>query len=179
PAPPKPKDPAAEINTPRPGTTKISFDVTESTWSSVDVSPDGKTLAFDLVGDIYTLPIAGGTATAISRGPAWDHHPRFAPDGKQIAFTSDESGMENLWLMDADGKNRHAVTSGKDAYVRSGVWTPDGQYLIARREDAKPAGIPPVELWMFHRDGGNGIKLVAKEDVPNASGPSASRDGRF
>ena len=79
--------------------------------------------------------------------------------------------MENLWLMDADGKNRRAITSGKDAYVRERrLDARRSVLLIARREDAKPAGIPPVELWMFHRDGGNGIKLVAKEDVPNALG---------
>jgi len=175
----KPKDPAADINTPRPETKKIAFDVSESTWSSVDVSPDGRSLVFDLLGDIYTLPAGGGTATPISRGPAWDHHPRFSPDGKQIAFTSDQNGIENLWIMDADGANRRAITSGKDAYLRSAVWTPDGQYLVSRREDAKLAGIPPVELWMFHRDGGAGIKLVTNDDVQNASGPSVSRDGRF
>ena len=175
----KPKDPAADINTPRPETRKVTFDATEATWSSVDISPDGTTLVFDLLGDIYTLPIEGGTAAAVSHGPAWDVHPRFSPDGKTIAFTTDESGMENLWLMDADGSNRRAVTDSKDAYIRSGAWTPDGEYLVVRREDAKQAGIPPVELWMYHRAGGNGIRIVSRDDFSNASGPSPSRDGRF
>mgnify|MGYP006171025255 FL=1 len=177
--PEKPKDPAAAINTPRPGARTIAFETTEATWASVDVSPDGRTIAFDILGDIYTVPIDGGAAQAISRGPAYDHHPRFSPDGRTIAFSSDENGMENLWVMDADGKNRRAITDGKDAYVRSAAWTPDGNYLVAKKEDAKPAGIPPVELWMYHRLGGSGIKLTSSDDWHHASGPVVSRDGRF
>ena len=179
PQPEKPKDPAAAINTPRADGRKVTFTTTEATWASVDVAPDGRTLVFDIVGDIYTLPIDGGEARAISRGPAYDHHPRYSPDGKTIAFTSDEGGMENLWLMDADGRNRRAITDGKDAYVRSAAWAPDGNYLVAKKEDAKPAGIPPVELWMYHRLGGTGIKLTSSEEWHHASGPVVSRDGRF
>ena len=145
---------------------------------SVDVSPDGKTIVFDLLGDIYAVPIAGGTATAITSGPAYDSHPRFSPDGKTIAFTSDRSGIENVWLMDADGKNPRALTTEKDAYVRSAAWTPDGNYLIARKEDGKRGGIPPVELWIYHREGGGGIKLTSSDDVSNAGGAVASKDGK-
>ncbi|HEX4439969.1 MAG TPA: amidohydrolase family protein [Thermoanaerobaculia bacterium] len=183
--PPKPadstasKDPAAEINTPRPDARRIDFDATEGTWMSVDASPDGATLIFDLLGDIYSVPVAGGTATALTSGPAFDAHPRFSPDGKTIAFTSDRSGMENVWLMDADGKNPRALTTEKDAYVRSAAWTPDGQYLIARKEDGKRAGIPPVELWIYHREGGGGIKLTSSDDLNNAGGAAVSKDGRW
>src|SRR4029450_325464 len=149
--PEKPKDPAAAINTPRADGRKVTYETTEATWASVDAPPDGRTLVFDLLGDIYTMPIEGGEARAISRGPAYDHHPRVSPDGTTIAFTSDEGGMENLWLMTVDGKDRRALTDDKTAYVRSAAWTPDGNYLVARKQDAKPAGIPPVELWMYHR----------------------------
>jgi Tol biopolymer transport system component/imidazolonepropionase-like amidohydrolase len=175
----KPPDPAAAINTPRADGRKVTFQASEATWTSVDSAPDGKTLVFDIVGDIYTMAIEGGEARAISRGPAYDHHPRYSPDGKTIAFTSDEGGMENLWLMDADGKNRRALTDGKDAYIRSAAWTPDGNYLVAKKEDAKPAGIPPVELWMYHRLGGSGIKLTSSDEWHHASGPVVSRDGRY
>src|SRR5215831_4041563 len=172
------KDPAADINKPRADARKIAFSANEGTWTSVDVSPDGGTIVFDLLGDIYRVPMAGGAASPITTGPAFDSHPRFSPDGRTIAFTSDRSGIENVWLMDADGKNARALTTEKDAFVRSAAWTPDGNYLVARKEDGKRAGIPPVELWIYHREGGGGIKLTSSDEVNNAGGPVASKDGR-
>ena len=68
---------------------------------NVDVSPDGRTIAFDLLGDIYTMPIAGGRPTRISSGLAFDMQPRFSPDGRLIAFTSDRGGGDNIWVMNA------------------------------------------------------------------------------
>jgi Tol biopolymer transport system component/imidazolonepropionase-like amidohydrolase len=174
----KKPDVAADINKPRADARKIAFDTNEGTWMSVDVSPDGKTLVFDLLGDIYSLPVAGGAAQALTRGPAYDTHPRFSPDGRTIAFTSDRGGIENVWLMDANGGNPRAVTVEKDAYVRSAAWTPDGNYLIARKEDGKRGGIPPVELWIYHREGGSGIKLTSSDDLSNAGGAIASKDGK-
>lgn len=80
---------------------------------SVDVSPDGPTIVFDLLGDLYTLPIAGGTATRITSGTAFDAQPRWSPDGRSIAFVSDWPGADNVWTMDADGRNAHAITRDK------------------------------------------------------------------
>jgi Tol biopolymer transport system component/imidazolonepropionase-like amidohydrolase len=173
------KDVAANINEPRSDARKISFQTSEGTWMSVDISPDGKTLVFDLLGDIYSMPVTGGQATALSTGPAYDDHPRFSPDGRTIAFSSDRNGLENVWLMDADGKNPRVLTDGKDAFVRSAAWATDGKYLIARKEDAKHAHIPPQELWMYSIYGGSGIKLISSDDVNNSSGPVASPDGRY
>ncbi len=176
---PAKKDVTADINEPRPDARKIAFEVREGTWMSLDVSPDGATIVFDLLGDLYAMPIAGGAAKALTRGPAYDSQPRFSPDGKTIAFTSDRSGIENIWLMDADGGNPRPLTEEKDSYVRTAAWTPDGNYLIARKEDGKRAGIPPVELWMYNRYGGGGVKLTSSDEVSNAAGAVASRDGRF
>lgn len=173
------KDPAAEINTPRPDARVVEFETHEGTWMSVDVSPDGKTLVLDLLGDVYSMPVAGGEARPLTSGPAWDAQPRFSPDGTTIAFSSDRGGMENVWLMDADGSHPRALTTEKGAYVRSPAWTPDGVYVVARKEDAKRAGIPPVELWLYHREGGGGIKLVSSDEMNNSSGPAFSKDGRY
>jgi Tol biopolymer transport system component/imidazolonepropionase-like amidohydrolase len=175
----KPVDPAADINAPQPGARRIAFTTEQGTWTSVDLSPDGATIVFDLVGDLYTLPIGGGKATRITSGPAWDSQPRFSPDGRTIAFTSDRGGTDNLWLADADGENARALTEEKDLYTRTADWTPDGEYLIARREDGKLAGIPPVELYLFSRHGGSGVQLTSSDDTHNASGAVASADGRF
>src|SRR5438309_1028196 len=67
------------LATPRP----LRFTTDEGTWMSVDVSPDGRTLVFDLLGDLYTMPITGGQAARITSGQAFDAMPRFSPDGKQ------------------------------------------------------------------------------------------------
>ncbi len=174
----KKPDVAADINKPRADARTIAFEASEGTWMSLDVSPDGQTVAFDLLGDIYAMPIAGGRARPLTSGPAWDYHPRYSPDGKTIAFTSDRSGIENVWIMDADGGNPRAISAEKDEYVRSAAWTPDGNYLIARKETGKRAGIPPVELWIYNREGGGGIKLTSSDDVNNAGGAVVSRDGR-
>src|ERR1700736_4615391 len=84
---------------------KIEFTTDEGTWISLDVTPDGKTIAFELLGDIYTLPIAGGEAKLIDGGMAFDSQPKFSPDGKWIAFLSDRDGNENVWIMHTDGSD--------------------------------------------------------------------------
>src|SRR5271154_7254732 len=73
-------------------TRKIEFTTDEGTWLSLDVSPDGKTIVFEMLGDIYTLPIEGGTAKLIDPGMAFDSQPKFSPDGKWVAFLSDREG---------------------------------------------------------------------------------------
>src|SRR5213593_2375360 len=61
-------------------TRKLSFTTDEASWISLDVSPDGKTIVFDILGDLYTVPIAGGKATRITSGAGWDQQPRYSPD---------------------------------------------------------------------------------------------------
>ena len=85
-------------------TRQVNISTDEGTWMDVDVSPDGKLIAFDLLGDIYTMPIAGGLATRIAEGLAFEMQPQFSPDGKRIAFTSDRGGGDNIWLMNVDGQ---------------------------------------------------------------------------
>src|SRR4029450_5064398 len=93
---------------------KIEFATDEGTWMSLDVSSDGKTILFDLLGDVYTVPIAGGEAKRIVGGLSFESQPKFSPDGKKIVFISDRSGAENLWLSDADGSNPKPLTKGRN-----------------------------------------------------------------
>ena len=117
---------------------KIEFTTDEGTWISLDVSPDGKQIVFDLLGDLYLLPIAGGEAKRLTSGLPWDCQPRFSPDGKQIAFISDRGGSDNIWLLDlATGKFK-VVTQETDWQLGSPAWTPDGNYLVARKLGAYP-----------------------------------------
>ncbi len=122
------KTPAWDITAAHGPAKTVEFDTDEGTWISLDVSPDGKKIVFDLLGDIYSMPVGGGEATLLSGGPAMEMQPRFSPDGSKISYTSDRAGGDNIWIMDADGKNAHAVTKESVRLLNNAVWTPDGQY---------------------------------------------------
>ncbi|MFP5355901.1 MAG: hypothetical protein ACLGIK_12255, partial [Gemmatimonadota bacterium] len=176
------QQPAAwDVTQPRGTTREIDFTTTEGTWMSVDVSPEGGWLVFDLLGHVYRMPVGGGEATALTQnsGIAINTHPRISPDGKLIAFISDRRGQNNLWVMNADGSNPRAVFT--DNYVRAATpaWSADGQYIVVQRNQLPNAGAPPSGgIWMYHKDGGAGVELLPGSRQP-ASWPSLSRDGRF
>src|SRR5579863_128859 len=126
---------------------KIEFTTDEGTWLSVDVSPDGATVLFDLVGDLYTVPIAGGEAKRITSGMSFDSQPKYSPDGKTIAFLSDRDGAENLWVAGADGSAAKQLSKMKQSEFASPAWTPDGQYILVSRTTS-PLGAH--EIWMYN-----------------------------
>src|SRR3954466_6058868 len=99
----------------------VSFTTTKGSWMSLDVSPDGRTIVFDMLGDLYTLPVDGGKATPLMTGMAMDNQPRFSPDGKKIAYISDRSGSDNVWIVSVDGKDTTQLTkspaSGNTLYI--------------------------------------------------------------
>ena len=141
---------------------EIDINVTEGTWMSLDVSPDGKTIAFDMLGDIYTIPASGGTATNIASGLAWDMQPRFSPDGKQIAFTSDRAGGDNIWVMDVDGGNPKQITKESFRLMNNPTWSPDGTYIAAKKHFTTSRSLGTGEIWLYHTKGGSGVQLVKK-----------------
>jgi len=114
-------------------TRTLSFTTDEGTWISLDLSPDGRTIVFELLGDLYTLPSEGGEATRITSGQAYDMQPRYSPDGGRIVFVSDRNGSENLWIADADGGNAEALTEDERENYMSPMWTADGRYVIANK----------------------------------------------
>ncbi len=160
-------------------TRTVSFTTDEGTWMSLDVSPDGKTIVFDLLGDLYTLPIAGGNATRITGGPAFDAQPRYSPDGRTIVYTSDGTGAENLWLVDASGQHPRALTREQQSQFISPVWTPDGKYIAVSRSGAGIGG-SAYDLYMYHKDGGTGLKLTgATPGSAPAAAPAAGANAAF
>ncbi|WND02818.1 amidohydrolase family protein [Temperatibacter marinus] len=142
--------------------TKATLDVTEGTWMSLDVSPDGKMIAFDLLGDIYLMPIEGGKARNISSGMQWDMQPRFSPDGKRIAFTSDRAGGDNIWTMNLEGKNLYQITKEKFTLLNNPTWSKDGNYIAARKHFTTSRSLGTGEIWMYHIEGGNGLPVVKR-----------------
>jgi len=120
-------DSLATASLPLEPTREIRFTTNEGSWISVDISPDGATLVFDLLGDLYTLPVEGGTATPLLTGPAFESQPRYSPDGSEIVFVSDRSGGQNLWVLSADGSDTTQITRGNDNLYTSPEWSPDGR----------------------------------------------------
>lgn len=163
------------------GKTKtINFNTDEGTWLDLDVSPDGQSIVFSMMGDIYIMPISGGNAQRISSGPAWEVQPRFSPNGKEIAFTSDRAGGNNLWRMNRDGSNPVQVTKESFRLFNNPIWTPDGQFLIGRKHFTSERSLGAGELWMTYRDGGEGLQLTKrKNDQMDLGEPSISPDGRY
>ncbi len=153
----------------------LDFTTDEGTWISPDLSPDGGTILFELLGDLYTLPVAGGGATRITSGQGYDMQPRYSPDGSMIVFVSDRDGSENLWVAQADGTGARQLTDTERQSYMSPIWTPDGDYVVANRGS---------QLWLFHLDGGGGLQFAGQREEgapapPSMIGAAFAADPRF
>ena len=153
-----PRDPT---NTLPLKTTRIArFTTDDGSWMSLSLSPDGKTILFDLLGDFYTIPVAGGKATRIMGGNQLDVQPTYSPDGRRIAFVSDRSGSDQLWVANNDGSNPVRLSALPGGTIPYPVWTPDGEYILAGQR-------------FYHLSGGEGVT------VPFPAGVSVfSPDGK-
>jgi len=94
----------------------VSFTTTEGSFMNVDVSPDGKTLVFDLLGDLYSIPSLGGQANQLTRGLGLHINPVWSPDGGRIAYNGDESGNFRIRVLD--------VKTGTDVALGPKTWAP-------------------------------------------------------
>lgn len=144
-----------------------------ATWTSIDISPDGKTIIFDMMGDLYTAPFSGGKPTQITKGLAYDNHPRFSPDGKQILFISDRNGSDNLWLIDLEKKDTFSLTNDVNENYPNASFTPDGDYIVYSK------GRRNMKLYLIHRKGGSGTGLIEEPRNLKIIDPVVSPDGRY
>lgn len=120
---------------------EIRFETHEGTWMNLDVSPDGRTIAFELLGSIYIMAIGGGEARQLTKGPAFDEHPQYTRNGRYIVFSSDRTGRVKLWRVPARGGTPTLVPRSKAAGFQvmpeldeaplqrdtGTVWSPDGR----------------------------------------------------
>lgn len=158
----------------------VQFTVDKGTWLNIDVSPDGKQLVFDMLGDIYIMPASGGKAQVLVGDRSMDTQPQFSPDGKSIIFTSDRDGGDNIWLYDLEAGMYHQITDEDYRLLNNAVFTPDGEYIIARKHYNDTRSLGAGEMWMYHVNGGAGIQLTErKNDQQDAGEPAVSPDGRY
>ncbi|MDE2874529.1 MAG: amidohydrolase family protein [Gemmatimonadota bacterium] len=162
---------------PLPPDRTLAIDMTVGSWISLDVSPDGQTLVFDHLGNLFTVPITGGDATQLTSGMAFDAQPRFSPDGTRIVFTSDRSGGQNVWIMSLDGSDTTQITKGASNRTESPDWSPDGDYIVASKGGFRGGGLPRLSL--YHVDGGSGIQLISEPDNLKTLGAAFDPSGRY
>ena len=169
-----------DVSNPEGPYKEVAFRVNEGTWMNLDLSPDGKEIVFDLLGDIYTMPVSGGEAKALRSGHAFEVQPRFSPDGKKILFTSDAGGGDNIWIMNSDGSNAKQITKETFRLLNNATWTPDGEYIIARKHFTSTRSLGAGEMWLYHISGGGGLQLTTKKNSQqDVNEPVVSPDGRY
>ena len=166
----------AQDSLPLKPTRVAKFTTSKGTWISLDVSPDGQSIVFDLLGDLYTLPITGGTATRITSGMAFDAQPRFSPDGKRLTFISDRSGGDNIYVSNADGTGIRRLTYGNQGSYVSPEWMPDGKYIVA---SGAAGGFGQMRLTMYDLAGGTGVALTRAPGRTYYYGAAPAPGGRY
>jgi imidazolonepropionase-like amidohydrolase/Tol biopolymer transport system component len=185
PATPQPdaekKDPKWDVSARHAPGRDVPIDTRTGTWMSLDVSPDGREIAFDLLGDIYVMPITGGEARPLLTGHAWEMQPRYSPSGTEIAFTSDRGGGDNVWVMDRTGQNLRQITKEDFRLLNQADWTPDGNYIVARKHFTSSRSLGAGEMWLYHRAGGGaGVQMTkARTKQKDTNEPAFSPDGRY
>lgn len=162
---------------------QVNIKTNETTWSSLDISPDGKKMVFDMLGDIFIVDAKGGKASALTQDFAWNIHPAISPDSSKIAFVSDRGGLSNIWVMDINGENVKQITKEKKNLIHSPKWSPDSQYIVVSKGIMSARSIPAGEIWLYHHSGGSGIAIKEREngkvEQQNIADPAFSPDGQY
>ncbi len=146
----------------------------------VAIAPDGKNIAFTYKGDIFTVPVAGGTARRLTSDPGYEQMPIWSPDGKTIVFASDRYGNFDLFAVPTDGGGQWRRLTFNSASELPEAFTPDGKsvYFSASIQDPSSSALFPsgrmTELYSVDLTGGNPRQILATP----ATSLSWSPDGK-
>lgn len=176
---------AADVLKPLPQSRHFETTTREVTWMAHDVSPDGRTIVFDVLGEIQRMDIGGGNAVPLLSGIAHETSPVFSPDGTQLAFLSDRSGSNNLWVARSDGSQPRQLSFDTGVeFFAAPAWSADGKSVYVSRT------LPPLlafELFRYDLAGGQPVKVVSAQPAGhesfdsrrNALGVAVSPQGRY
>lgn len=157
--------------------TLASVPIRRGTWISLDLTRDGRTIVFDMLGDLWRLPVTGGTAVQLTDTRAFESQPRVSPDGSQLVFVSDSSGSDNLWVASLDGRSARRITRLTRGTLTSPAWSADGTAIFATLTD--DGGTRTAELWTYPVDGAAPTRVLANDNGPAAQLVSAPAPGPY
>ena len=134
------------------------------------LAPSGRRIAFSIHGEIFTAPVEEGDLTQITDNAARDQQPRYSPDGKQIAFISDRSGREELYVAASDGSGDARKITDLDALKFAFLWSPDSKQIAFTTSDYR----------LFKYDlAAKQSTVLASSKYGQISGPVWSPDGKW
>ncbi|WP_222853331.1 amidohydrolase family protein [Fodinicola acaciae] len=109
------------------------------------LSPDGRTVAFDLLGVLWLVPVAGGAARRLT-GDLFDiAQPDWSPDGSTLAFQSYRDGNYHIWTVRTDGSDLRQLTTGRFDH-REPRWSPDGTKIALSTDASGSYGIQVLDV---------------------------------
>jgi Tol biopolymer transport system component len=141
-----------------------------------DFSPDGSKIAFTgrALGssndDVYVINSDGTGLTRLTTAEGFDGYPAWSPDGSKIVFESARSGVQQVWLMNADGSDQKQLTLDAVPKDQTPEWSPDGTRIAYTADTSPPGGT----IWVMNADGSEQHQLTSG---PHDYGPNWSPDG--